>query len=77
MKLEEWEVECNGCKGLGCLGYSENKKYKLVCAKCNGEGKLDFIENIVGKKNEWDFFAGDFTLDFWVPIKINGDKSET
>jgi DnaJ-class molecular chaperone len=52
MKLEEWEEACDKCKGLGCkyeyLG--NDNSFPVRCKKCNGTGKLDFIEKIVGKK---------------------------
>ena len=62
MKLKPGEVVCNRCNGSGKYPSSNNSStcidsYK--CFKCHGTGKLDWIENIVGKKfskpilNEW------------------------
>ena len=47
--INSGEVLCNVCQGSG-------KAIKLYihggtkCKKCKGEGKLDWIENIVGKR---------------------------
>lgn len=47
------EFICEPCKGTGCHG-ALTKDVKdprfLHCPKCYGTGKLDWIENIVGKK---------------------------
>ena len=51
--LEEGEMICSKCKGVGFLKKikSENISiYKDVCPKCHGAGKLDWIENVIGKK---------------------------
>lgn len=38
--------ECHICKGTG----KDKSKYKDKCTFCWGEGKVDWIENIIGKK---------------------------
>jgi anaerobic ribonucleoside-triphosphate reductase len=45
--LEVGEVWCPDCNGVGgvCLKFERN----LLCAKCYGWGKLDWIENITGR----------------------------
>ena len=49
--INSGEVLCNVCQGSG-------KAIKLYihggtkCKKCKGEGKLDWIENIVGKRQD-------------------------
>lgn len=43
------EIICNRCNGWGNL-YSENEKHVAPCNKCWGDGKLDWIEKAVGKK---------------------------
>jgi len=51
--LEEGEMICSKCKGVGFLNKikSENTSmYKDICPKCQGSGKLDWIENVMGKK---------------------------
>jgi len=37
-------VKCPSCKGKGCVDV------EITCNECNGEGHLDWIENVVGKK---------------------------
>jgi DnaJ-class molecular chaperone len=41
---------CNECTGKG---YQKEKRdvYVRICPKCKGAGRLDWIENIVGKKS--------------------------
>jgi hypothetical protein len=51
MKLESWEVICDECNGDSFITEKNNENYSEVCPKCIGSGKLDFIENIVGKKD--------------------------
>ena len=40
MKIDE--VICDQCNGSG-------DEYPFPCSKCNGEGKVNWIENIFGK----------------------------
>ncbi len=48
MKLELGEIKCDKCKGKKNINRGV---YGIVpCSKCKGVGKLDWIENIVGKK---------------------------
>ena len=58
MKLEKWETKCDLCKGKKKILSRDNPHSyiyvgdsKITCSKCNGTGKLDFIEKIVGKKS--------------------------
>ncbi len=46
MKLNTGDVICDKCNGKNAGSYD------IVCTKCHGSGKLDWIENIVGKKLE-------------------------
>jgi uncharacterized protein YuzB (UPF0349 family) len=48
-ELNEGERHCDICSGVGIL-----KEYSAVnfCPKCKGTGKLDWIENILGKQNK-------------------------
>ncbi len=44
--LQDGEVVCGECQGGIRYGWL------LSCLRCGGTGKLDWIENIVGKKRE-------------------------
>ena len=49
MDLKPGEIRCDQCDGKGFI---VNKYFgKPVCNKCNGTGKLDWVEAVVGKKN--------------------------
>ncbi|MCK5613091.1 hypothetical protein KAR91_65060 [Candidatus Pacearchaeota archaeon] len=54
-ELEPGYVICSECDGTG--GFQKNrldpKYHYYVCTKCWGEGKLDWIENVMGKQPEW------------------------
>lgn len=66
MKLNPGEMECSGCNGTGKMNKStriittrrpyisttSTESFKsFTCTKCHGSGKLDWIENVVGKRN--------------------------
>jgi len=55
-KLEEGEVVCPRCKGKGWTAMW-GVEYKETCDKCFGIGKLDWVENVVGKQ---EFFEDDY-----------------
>jgi len=46
--------ECNKCLGVGIYRFIVNNKdvYISVCNRCNGTGKLDWIELILGTKSK-------------------------
>jgi len=63
--------ECSKCKGTGF--FPESGIYSKICPKCFGSKKLNWIENIIGKKrprnktyvnfpnsNNLNFQVGDF-----------------
>ena len=56
IKLEEGEVICDKCNGTG------EKTYEgwggLPCDRCLGHGKLDWIENMMGKKRDRQVLDG-------------------
>jgi len=55
MKLKEGEVICDECMGSGNQAkWDRIPDYRcyLPCEKCNSTGKLDWIENITGKKKQ-------------------------
>ena len=45
--MNEGELICDKCKGRGHL---RRIRARSICRKCHGTGKVDWIENIVGKK---------------------------
>jgi DnaJ-class molecular chaperone len=61
MEFKPGEVICNECNGTGLK--TDRTTYYQKCSKCYGTGKLDWIENIVGKQNKYvtmsDNFEGD------------------
>lgn len=71
------EVLCNKCNGLGiiqnCNGFSTK------CDKCDGVGKLDWIEQIVGKNKpqEPDYTFSSYSLcsSFSVSVGAGGGGS--
>ncbi len=49
--LKEGEYFCKKCNGSGDVPRSNATHRKnLICSKCLGEGKLDWIEKAVGKR---------------------------
>ena len=61
MKLEEYEIICSDCSGSGL---DQTRIYKYSCGKCNGEGKLDWIENVVGKRKPSRYVRpGSYTVE--------------
>ena len=46
MNLNPGEVICDKCNGEIFIGDESNTE---ICSKCLGAGKVDWIENIVGK----------------------------
>jgi len=59
-KTELGQCICDCCGGDGEI------ITRTVCSKCFGEGKLDWVENIVGKRNKSNFHTTsthDFIID--------------
>lgn len=50
IELVEGEYKCPECEGDGIV--MGDYPYSDVCPKCLGEGKLDWIENAMGKKKK-------------------------
>ena len=68
MKLKEGEVICDECMGSGNQAKWDripDYRITLKCDKCHGEGKLDWIENITGKKEKIKF---DYRINFGMKI---------
>lgn len=60
MKLKKGEIICNKCNRSVMYSRPQFKdepfdsylaEIAILCNKCKGTGKLNWIENIVGKKN--------------------------
>ena len=60
--LKPGDVICNKCNGSGDDSryeeFLDKDKYYYKCPKCQGEGKLDWIENVVGKKTPNPIMSG-------------------
>ncbi len=52
LKLEEGEMICDKCDGKGTITSRIDTNCASMCQKCQGLGKVDWVENIVGKKPE-------------------------
>ena len=52
INLKPGEVICNECNGTGL---KTNQVYH-PCPKCYGTGKLDWIENIVGRNMDYEIW---------------------
>ncbi len=53
--INEGEIRCSDCRGNGVISVKigpGNRIRSSLCDKCQGEGKLDWVENIVGKKSD-------------------------
>ncbi len=52
-KLEEGEVICSKCEGEGWVkkdaAFPSLPGFSPRCSKCNGQGKLDWVSNIMGE----------------------------
>lgn len=80
MKLNPGEVICDQCKGTGHPNNNKidyNSRFYFVpptvCDKCNGVGKLDWIENIVGKQPR--MLSANWSVDFSTAEQLYGPKS--
>lgn len=49
---------CSKCNGIGFINKPQRPGQVCRCPKCQGNGKLDWIENIVGKKFYESWFHG-------------------
>lgn len=55
--LKEGEHWCPSCKGKGSHPPQPLGQYEVAaqCKKCNGAGKLDWLERVMGVKTPFDF----------------------
>jgi hypothetical protein len=62
--VKDGEVVCNKCLGEGEILLRGDHFGVELCPKCLGVGKLDWIENVVGKKIvEFDIEPIDFDIE--------------
>lgn len=67
--LEEGEILCPQCIGTGKAGTVKEKGKPIyftelgTCDKCWGDGKLDWVDLIMGKPNPLRTLKGDWTLE--------------
>ena len=72
LSSEYGEVYCDRCEGTGEIDIKNYKSvtryfkrnYKQICPKCNGKGKLDWIENVMGKKKEYSDFDDEMSFNY-------------
>lgn len=58
--LKFGEVICSKCNGECALDVPNNPDLLQQCPKCDGHGKLDWIQNVMGKRHIFnDFFSSD------------------
>jgi DnaJ-class molecular chaperone len=61
--MRDGEVVCNKCDGRGCLDVLGSPDLLQQCPKCKGNKKVDWIENVIGKKYiEFDIEPIDFPM---------------
>jgi len=78
--LKKGEDFCDKCKGSGLVTRSRSKRNNihgstvntLVCSKCLGSGKLDWLEKAVGKKSVFINFKIEKTMLVERERKLNG-----
>jgi len=57
--LQDGEVVCSKCNGKRQIKTDKPPWWRLnfkeleICSKCWGDGKLDWIENVIGKKKPY------------------------
>ena len=72
MELKEGEVQCSECHGSGNRAkWNQIPDYKcyLMCDKCNGKGKMDWIEAVVGVKPEPNLKLN-FTMQYGMKMNL-------
>lgn len=58
IELYEGEEFCSKCKGKGRVPIRDN--IMLRCNLCNGDGKIDWVEKVTGKRSK---YIGYYTAD--------------
>jgi len=67
-----FEIVCNECEGTG---FENKRKWnRKACPKCFGIGKVDWIENIIGKKrrNQGKLPEYDARIISWWKLCLTG-----
>jgi len=68
--LKAGEIECPKCNGTG-HDVEDKKHFYIWCEKCQGSGKVNWIEAIVGKKKSSEFSIIDYS---WNPYILHDQK---
>lgn len=71
------EFVCKKCEGTGCyraITTDVKDPRFLNCPECQGEGKLDWVENIVGKKIKKRSLAAEWSLSSVTSLKSLHDR---
>jgi len=81
LEIKDGEVICDRCDGEGKIETIKPDDYIAVyyiqCPKCRGIGKLDWIENIVGKQTQLRFHPFQYiewSVDFKPMPKISSKE---
>jgi hypothetical protein len=74
--MEYGEIVCSRCNGKGVIEIEITEKTTLpvktfICFKCNGSGKLTWLENILGKHQD------DYKNNNVLELLNIGSKSQT
>lgn len=77
LKLKEGEMICDKCEGKGGASHAHpssdlNSPNWVRCQKCQGKGKVDWVENIVGKKPEFDHGSSSSSMSSGGTFAISG-----
>lgn len=65
--LNDGEIYCDLCK--------QNGRYvNEMCPKCKGTGKLDWVENVVGKKEKLNVFVESYEKVDTLPKPLDEGK---
>jgi len=78
MMLEDHEVFCPKCKGTGKGETWKSGEFEFTpeCNHCLGEGKLDWLERIIGKKLPPYYFQSFYAYEDIIEEASNEIKNE-
>lgn len=78
IKLDPGDVICDKCGGEKLTPVRAIGNIKMLCPRCDGKGKLDWIENIVGKPyTHYDTWFAPVCMIWYTPACLirEGDRS--